>query len=446
MSSFVAEHAWVPDGADGLRLGDHVRLVVDDDGRWESVRENSQAEAGDTMLPGVSFPGLANTHSHAFHRALRGRTHAMAGGTFWTWREQMYQVADRLDPDSYFLLSQAVFAEMMNAGMTAVGEFHYVHHPRTGGRYSNPNAMDEALMAAANSVGIRITMLDVCYLAGGMDQHGQAAPLQDRQRRFSDGSVSQWLERIASRRAIGTARLGAAIHSVRAVSENDIREISSADLPGPMHIHLSEQPAENQSCLEATGRTPTELLAECGILTDRLTAVHATHLTETDISLLGGARCGISVCPTTERDLADGIGPARALADAGARLSLGSDQHVVIDPFEEMRALEMHERLMTNERGRFQPAELTQIASTEGYRLLDQPRSEFAVGSVADLVSVRTDSIRTIGSRPAEVGFCASAEDVDVVMTAGTCHVVDGRHVSIDAEATYRDVLSRLLD
>ena len=181
------------------------------------------------MLDGIVLPGFANAHSHAFHRALRGRTHA-DGGTFWTWRQQMYALASRLDPDRYFALARAVYAEMVLAGMTVVGEFHYLHHDHRGRAYADPNAMGEALVAAAAEAGIRITLLDVCYLAGGLTDSGHQA-LVPVQQRFSDDTVDAWAARahaFADRHTGSrTVRVGAAVHSVRAVPGEDLARLAT---------------------------------------------------------------------------------------------------------------------------------------------------------------------------------------------------------------------------
>ncbi len=196
-----------------------------------------------------------------------------------------------------------------------------------------------------------------------------------------------------------------------------------------MHIHLSEQPAENAATQAFYGRTPSELLDDHGLLGERTTAVHATHLTHTDLRRLGASRTSACFCPTTERDLADGIGPARALADAGSRLTLGSDQHAVIDPFEELRGLEMHERLVSGQRGCFTPAELITAASSAGYRSLGWPDGgRIADGQLADFVLVRSDSVRTAGARPEQIGYAATGADVAMVVVGGRVIVQDGEH------------------
>lgn len=406
MTRYWAAHALLPDGpATGVSLT--VR-----DGRFTSVTPGSPA-AGAVRLPGVVLPGFANTHCHAFHRALRGRTHD-GSGTFWTWRERMYAVAARLDPDSYLALARATYAEMALGGVTAVAEFHYLHHAPGGRPYADPAAMDHALRHAAADAGVRLTLLDTCYLAGGFD-----ACLDDVQRRFADRDVDAWAARA------GDAD-GVAVHSVRAVPREALKAVTAAAAGRPLHVHLSEQTGENAACLARHGLTPTGLLAAEGVLSPTTTAVHATHLTSDDVALLGASGTGACFCPTTERDLADGIGPARALRDAGVALSLGSDSHAVTDLVEEARALEMHERLATGERGRFAPADL--LAALTAHHALGRPDAgRLAAGAPADLVAVRTDTVRTAGCDPAQILFAATAADIDSVLVDGEV-VVDGGH------------------
>jgi formiminoglutamate deiminase len=394
------------------------------DGRFTTVTADT-APGSATRLPGVVLPGFANAHSHAFHRALRGRTHG-DGSTFWTWRRRMYDVAERLDPDSYYALARATYAEMALAGITGVGEFHYLHHDPAGHRYADPNAMAESLRAAAADAGVRLTVLDACYLAGGLEADGHTG-LQGVQRRFGDGDVAAWAARVGGLRESPGMRVGAAIHSVRAVPREALAAVHAAAAGRPLHAHVSEQPAENEACRAFYGCTPTELLAAAGVVDDTFTAVHATHLAAADLQLLGGARAVACFCPTTERDLADGIGPASALRAAGARLSLGSDQHAVIDLLEEARALEMHERLASLRRGQLQPADL--LAALTAHGTIGWPDAgRLEPGARADLVAVRLDTVRTAGILPGQVVLAATAADVDTVIVDGTPVVTGGAH------------------
>jgi formiminoglutamate deiminase len=416
-ASYFAEYALLPDGP-----AREVRIDVDG-ATITSVTPDAEA-ADATRLPGIVIPGFANAHSHAFHRALRGRTHT--SGSFWTWRQAMYAVASRLDPDSYLALARATYAEMALAGVTAVGEFHYLHHAPGGTAYQDPNAMAEALRQAATDAGIRLTLLDTCYLAGGLGADGHL-PLDETQLRFGDGDADAWSERIRALRESDGMRVGAAIHSVRAVPRGSLAAVRAVAGDRPLHVHLSEQPAENDACRDYYGRTPTELLADESVLAPTLTAVHATHVTDGDIGLLGAAHVTVCFCPSTECDLADGIGPARALRDAGAKLSLGSDQHAVIDLLEEARALEMHERLSSLRRGRLRPVDL-HAALTAHASIGWAEAGRLAPGARADLVAVRLDTPRTAGIDPEQVVFAASAADVDTVLVDGVDVVRDGRH------------------
>ncbi|MFL6121823.1 formimidoylglutamate deiminase [Actinophytocola sp.] len=419
MTTYWCEYAWQP-----AQLVRGAVVEVDDGGRIASVSTTSDGPpAGAHVLRGLVFPGFANVHSHAFHRALRGRTHH-GGGTFWTWRHAMYQLASRLDPDSYLRLATAVYAEMAVAGFTVVGEFHYLHHPPGGGRYAEPNAMGEAVREAALAAGIRLTLLDTCYLTGGID-----TPLSPEQQRFSDGSVEAWAERAQPRHDRPFTRVGAAIHSVRAVPAPAIAEIASIVEGRPLHVHVSEQPAENEACLAAYGRTPVRLLADSGALGPHTTAVHATHLSSTDVAALGTSKTAACFCPTTEADLADGIGPARELLDAGAPLSLGTDQHAVVDPLVEARALEHGERLRTGQRGRLSPDELVAALTSAGNAALGWPDAgRIEQGAPADLVAVRLDSVRTAGCHPTQVLYGATAADVHTVVANGRVIAAEGHH------------------
>ena len=432
-----AEYAWLGGtrmDADADRVSVDV-LVEVTDGRITAVEPGVRPAPDDaTRLPGLTLPGLANTHSHAFHRALRGRTQTQRG-TFWSWRDQMYEVAARLDPDSYLALARAVYAEMALAGITCVGEFHYLHHDAGGGRYADPNAMGAALVEAAAQAGIRITLLDTAYLTATVD----GEPLQGVQRRFGDGDAGRWAERASALAPAGPhARYGAAIHSVRAVPAEALPEIVRwADERGaPLHVHLSEQRAENAACLAYRRRTPTGLLADAGALGPRTTAVHATHLTATDRVLLGERAVNVCLCPTTERDLADGIGPARALAEGGSPVSLGTDSHAIIDMFEEARAMELDERLRTERRGHFTPGELLCATTAAGHAALGwTDAGRITPGARADLVTVRLDGVRGAGAPPIGAIFAVTAADVSSVLVDGRVVVRDGRHVAIDVPA-----------
>ncbi|WP_390898904.1 formimidoylglutamate deiminase [Streptomyces cynarae] len=425
--TYWLEHAWLDPA---VEPGVALEMA---DGRITAVRTGVDAPPpGAEVLRGLTLPGLANAHSHAFHRALRG-TVQIGSGTFWTWREVMYSFADRLTPDTYHALARAVYAEMALAGVTAVGEFHYVHHAPGGTPYTDPNAMGEALIAAAAEAGIRITLLDTAYLSAGFGQ-----PPNTHQLRFSDGTAEAWAERCSVLKERDHARIGAAIHSVRAVPAEQLATVArwAQERRAPLHVHLSEQTAENDACQKAHGRTPTRLLADHGVLGPRTTGVHNTHLTDEDIQLIGSTGTGTCMCPTTERDLADGIGPAPALQAAGSPLSLGSDSHAVIDLFEEARAMELNERLRTRTRGHWTAAALLRAASADGHAALGwDGAGALEPGALADFTTIALDSVRTAGPLPrlgAETAvFAATAADVRHTVVGGRHVVRDGAHLLV---------------
>ena len=429
MSAYWCELAWL--GGDTAEAG--VLIEVGDD-RIGAVTTNlPEPPPGAERLAGLTLPGLANAHSHAFQRALRGRTQGGAGN-FWTWREQMYALADTLDPDRYRALARATFGEMALAGVTTVGEFHYLHHGPGGVPYADPNEMGNAVIAAAAAAGIRLTLIDACYLEGGV-----GTPPKGAQRRFCDSDAEAWAARVGALADGTSVRIAAGIHSVRAVPPAAAKVVAawSAGKARPLHAHVSEQPAENDDCLAAYGCTPTQVLADAGAVSSQFTAVHAIHLAEPDFARLGEGRAFCCLCPTTERDLADGIAPARRLRDAGARLSLGSDSNAFIDLFEEARALELDERLVTNQRGGHSPVELLRAATADGAECLGWPSGgRIETGALADLVVVGLDSPRLAGTGPGEalaaIVYSASPADVRQVMAAGRWIVRDGTHATLD--------------
>ncbi len=439
--TYWLEHAWL-----GTHVEPGVALDVRD-GRVTAVRTGAETPPpGAEILRGLTLPGLANAHSHAFHRALRG-TVQVGSGTFWTWREVMYSFADRLTPDTYRALARAVYAEMALAGVTAVGEFHYVHHSPGGTPYADPNAMGEALIEGAREAGIRITLLDTAYLSSGFGQ-----PPNAHQRRFSDGTADAWAQRASLLKDREHARIGAAVHSVRAVPADQLSTVArwAEDRRAPLHVHLSEQTAENEACRQAHGCTPTRLLADHGVLGPRTTGVHNTHLTDEDIALIGGSGTGTCMCPTTERDLADGIGPAVALQRAGSPLSLGSDSHAVIDLLEEARAMELNERLRTRTRGHWTAAALLRAASADGHAALGwDDAGVLEAGAPADFTTIALDTVRTAGPLPrlgAETAvFAATGADVRHTVVAGRHVVRDGVHTLVpDVPTALADAVEAL--
>ena len=399
-----AEQAWL-----GHRAADV--LIEVKDGRIKSLAEGIPAPPDATALKGWTIPGLANVHSHAFQRVLRGEVESGAG-TFWDWRAFMY-VAARWEPADYFNHARSVFKEMLAAGITTVGEFHYLH--------SHGNELGVALINAASEEGIRITLIDACYLRAGLD----GRPLGPAQQPFSDGDVDRWARRVDELKDTEGARIGAAIHSVRAVDPDSMRNVATyaKERGMPLHIHLAEQPAEVEECMKAEKCTPTELLDRIGILDPDLTAVHAIHVSDHDIGLLGDHLVTVCACSTTERDLGDRVGPLRSLAEAGCKLSVGSDSNAVIDILEETRGFELDQRRATGRRVLHQPEELLQAATVNGMRALGWDAGELKPGKLADFITIGASGQLD----PAHLIYGYSGCDVTNVVVGGKTLIAETR-------------------
>jgi len=394
-----AEQAWVGHAAENV-------LIEVEGGRIKRVTEGVPASQDAVALKGWTIPGLANVHSHAFQRLLRGEVESGAGD-FWEWRNRMYRFTE-WDAADYFNHARLVFREMLEAGITAVGEFHYLH--------ARGNELGVALIDAAREEGIRITLIDACYLRGGLD----GRPLEAEQISFSDGDADSWARRMDELNEADGVRIGAAIHSVRAVDPESMRIVATwaREHKAPLHIHLAEQPAEVEECLRVEGCTPAELLEREGILGPDLTAVHAIHLTPHDISLLGDNEVSVCACTTTERDLGDRVGPMTALADAGCALTVGSDSNAVIDMIEEVRGLELDQRRATGRRVLHEPEELFIAATFNGMRALGWDAGELRAGMLADFITLdRSPQWRKL--TPAYLIYGFSGNDVTNVVVGG---------------------------
>lgn len=396
-----AQQAWLGHSAQNV-------LIEVQNGRIKSVTEGASAAPTAVKLEGWTIPGLANAHSHAFQRLLRGETES-AGGDFWEWRKHMYRYSD-WDPADYFNHARRVFREMLEAGITAVGEFHYLH--------GHGNELGEALIDAAREEGIRITLIDACYLRGGLD----GRPLDHEQRHFSDGDVERWVKRVDELKDADGVRIAGAIHSVRAVDPASMRVVAAwaRKRRAPLHIHLAEQQAEVDECMAVEGCSPAELLEREGILGSDLTAVHAIHVDQHDVSLLGRQAVSICACSTTERDLGDRVGPLRSLADAGCPISVGSDSNAVIDIIEEARALELDQRRASGRRVIHQPEDLLRAATAGGMRSLGWEAGELKEGMLADFVTLdEPESTMWRELTPAYLIFGFSGRDVTNVVVGG---------------------------
>ncbi|HEY0838633.1 MAG TPA: formimidoylglutamate deiminase, partial [Vulgatibacter sp.] len=334
---------------DFVLVGDEIRsgvaVEIDEDGRIRSVGPAPEGASLCRLPRRLLIPGFVNGHSHAFQRAIRGRSEyrqrGRASDDFWTWREQMYAAAMRLDPDEVEAVSRMAFVEMALAGITTVGEFHYLHHPPGGGRYDDRDELALRVAKAAADAGIELVLLRVGYARAGFGK--EANP---RQLRFIDRDPAETTAALDRLRSRGL-RVGVAPHSVRALPLEWIREMGryAQSHALPFHMHLSEQPREVEECREEHGLRPAELMAREGFVNERFTGVHGVHLADGEIELLGGHRATICACPTTERNLGDGVVRAKALYDAGASICFGTDSQIEIAPLQDARSLEYHLRL-----------------------------------------------------------------------------------------------------
>lgn len=393
---------------------------------------------GAVALPGrLVVPGLVNAHSHAFQRAIRGHVQWKAAGEddFWSWRDRMYAVAGALSPEGIEAVSALCFLEMAEAGITRVGEFHYVHHQPGGAPYADRDELARRVIAAARRVGIRIALLRVAYAAGGIGK-----PLRPDQARFGDADPAAVLRSVEALSAIADPHVtvGLAPHSVRAVPRDHLRTLAS--WKGTIHAHVSEQPAENEACLAAYGISPLAVLADAGLVSDRFSAVHLTFPLPGDVDLLADAGGAVVVCPSTELDLGDGFLPLEARHRL--RLCLGTDSHAQIDPWSEARTLETHARALAGRRNVLAPegsrhglsARLLTAVTVEGDRALGGAGKGIAIGSAADLAILDLRRPAALGVPPLEAAaFCATPEWVEEVWVQGRRIVTGGVHPDRDA-------------
>jgi formimidoylglutamate deiminase len=432
-------------------------------GRITRIVHRLEIDASDAIeLPGRALmPGFINGHSHSFQRLIRGRTQwkpsGPASSDFWSWRSSMYNAAHTIQPDALYDVSRFCFLEMVRAGYTTVGEFHYLQRDPAGKAYSDPNELANHVIAAAESVGLRICLINVCYATGGINE-----PLWAEQRRFATPEIDGFInatEQLA-RGTIGHPLLsvGVAPHSVRAVPRPWLQELhkfaATRDLP--FHMHVSEQPAEVESCVAEYGMRPVELLAQEEVLDARFTAIHATHVAENEIALMGAARANVCLCPTTERDLGDGLAHIADMVQARVILCLGSDSQTIIDPLEEMRSIEYHERLRLlrrvvvatshGENKRYETAPLLlSIATAGGARSLGLRTGALEAGLDADFIAIDLDHESLTGwdqdSLGAMLTLTAPASVVSDVWVGGVQRVTDRVHPEEESIMTlYRAV------
>ena len=389
-------------------------------------------------LPGKAvLPGFVNTHSHSFQRLIRGKSESRvtSGRDFWSWRGTMYHAAAQLDPQDVYDVARMAFLEMVLGGTTTVGEFHYLHNAPGGRPYDDPNLLGKQVIAAAQSVGIRIVLLRSAYLRSGFE-----LPPDPGQIRFYE-TASQFLENMAALADSAEVCIGVAPHSLRAVPLDDLKQIAawSRERKLPLHMHVAEQIAENEACLREHGLPPAALLGREGLLGPDFTAVHAIHITAEEIGLLARSGTTVCSCPTTERNLGDGVIVADQVMGQGIRIALGSDSQAQIDPLEDARQLEYHLRLDRQQRaildqigGQNLASRLFDCATVNGARALGVPAGELAGGALADFFAVDLDDLSIAGHSGEDLlplaVFSLNRSAVRDVMVNGRWVVRDGRH------------------
>ncbi|MDH5832605.1 formimidoylglutamate deiminase [Luteimonas kalidii] len=399
------------------------------------------------VATGWRLPGIANLHSHAFQRAMAGlaerQTHP--ADSFWTWRETMYRMAGRFDPDALHAVASQLYVEMLEAGYTTVCEFHYLHHSPDGAPYATPTAMSDALIAAARDTGIRLTLLPVLYMTGGFD--GRA--LESRQQRFGhdvDGYL-RLFEALHARQD-EQLRVGCALHSLRAVPADAMRQVLDA-LPTAtrIHVHIAEQRAEVDDCLAVRGARPVEWLLDSAPVDACWTLVHATHLDDGEVAGIARSGATVAVCPTTEANLGDGLFRLRNYLDADGAWGVGSDSHVSVSPVEELRWLEYGQRLASGRRNVAVGASCTSVGATLLRGVLDSaPRATGFDDTGDDAIVLDGQSPLLAGATTADVAdrwiFSGNCPALREVRVAGRRVVAEGRHPDREAiAARYAAVL-----
>ena len=404
--------------------------------------EQGLAQDADECLSGIVVPGMPNVHSHSFQRAIAGRTGptGMHQDSFWSWRDAMYRCANQITPGQLAAVAAGVFVEMLKAGYTSCAEFHYLPHQPDGKTYADLAEMSGQIIEAASESGISLTLLPVLYGRAGFGEP-QVAP---QQRRFGS-STDQYLQLLQRCREMISGKelyaLGIAPHSLRAVSGLALQEVLQAwpDIQCPVHIHIAEQPAEIESCLQYLGARPVEWLLENFTVDERWCLVHATHMTDFERKQASASQAVAGLCPTTEADLGDGVFRTGDWLNMGGRIATGSDSNVRISVSEELRLLEYNERLATGQRnvlarsdatsGRF----LYHHAALGGGIAIGQPVGQLDIGYRADML-VLDDGHELLAGRSADVAmdswiFAGDQTMIDSVWVAGECIIKQGSHM-----------------
>jgi len=429
-----AEQALLPGG-----WAHDVRVRVGADGRIESVAADRTAGSAE-RVPGPLLPGLANLHSHAFQRAMAGLAETVGdpNDSFWSWREQMYRLVLRLEPDQVEAIAAQLYVEMLKGGFTAVGEFHYLHHDPDGQPYDNPAEMAERVLAGAETAGIAVTLLPVLYSHGGFG----AQPAAPGQRRFLHETESyvRLLDGL-ERRLVDHPlhRMGLCFHSLRAVAPEQIEQLVARGTYAPVHIHVAEQTREVDDCLEWSGQRPVEWLLDHAPVDDRWCLIHATHMTGRECGRLAASGAVAGLCPTTEANLGDGVFPATEYLSEGGALGVGTDSHVSVTALEELRLLEYGQRLVTRHRNRLATPltpsvgrTLYDVAVAGGARALAQPTGGIEPGARADVVVLDGERPLLAAAEGDEILnrwlFAGDASFVRDVYVGGRRVVHDGTH------------------
>ena len=444
----LTKKAWLPEltYAEG-RFQAGLAIVCDETGRISELTSDSDADSLTRLHNRALLPGLVNGHSHAFQRVIRGRTEYRTQNSvdsFWTWREMMYRAAAFLTPEDIYDASRMAFLEMALSGITAVGEFHYIHNQSDGTPYDDPSELALQVVRAAQDVGLRIALLRVAYARSGYQTEANA-----RQLRFIEKDPSVYLQNFAKLgRDLSTSDdnvwIGIAPHSVRAVPLDYLKDVIRLgnEQRVPIHMHVAEQPAEVSACIVEYGRSPVALLETEGLLSDLFTAVHAIHVTPKAAWMLGQSRATVCACPTTERNLGDGVSPIDEFLKQRVRVSLGTDSQAQIDLLEDARELEYHLRLQkmeravlsgTDDEGRSAlAARLFDCASLNGAQSIGAPSGELVPGQCADFFTVDLGDPSIAGASLddllSSIVFSLSRTAVKDVVVGGKVIVEDGRH------------------